>query len=332
MTGIEVESTMKPQALQDAIKAAASKKRNNVDSGGWKEPEVKGHKMTADEFQSLRTKRPQAPPAISSPSYPSSLHSNMGSPGGSGGVAEIVRKMEMELQEFQREKKALIDEMRSHRQRMSDSTDSVESLRREVDKLSSMVERLEGENKKLRDKVRYSSLNGSQSNLSLNPDNADLEKMERRVEQLEKENRLFRDKMKGAGINEIETLRSKIEKLEEERTREPGKTVIPTSRSKGLTPTSPDVPRTTVAPPRSPVASKAACIAPRSPASPSKPKTKPKAPTTPTSSPRLVTASDSTSSSNGAPYLKPHTAEKISKYQGKDFTGILLSSTNTRFC
>ena len=48
--------TMKPQALQDAIKAAAAKKKK-----GWVEPVVKQHKMTKEEYLQTKSPRPFAP-------------------------------------------------------------------------------------------------------------------------------------------------------------------------------------------------------------------------------------------------------------------------------
>lgn len=45
---------MKPQFLQDAIKANAMKKIQNREKGEWKEPVVKCHKMTAEEFKAAK--------------------------------------------------------------------------------------------------------------------------------------------------------------------------------------------------------------------------------------------------------------------------------------
>lgn len=42
---------MKPQSLQDAIKANALKKATARQNGGWKEPVVKVHKVTADDMK-----------------------------------------------------------------------------------------------------------------------------------------------------------------------------------------------------------------------------------------------------------------------------------------
>jgi hypothetical protein len=42
---------MKPQSLQDAIKANALKKAQARQSGGWKEPVVKVHKVTAEDMK-----------------------------------------------------------------------------------------------------------------------------------------------------------------------------------------------------------------------------------------------------------------------------------------
>jgi hypothetical protein len=62
---------MKPQSLQDAIKSAAMKKKTRIQSGGWKEPNVKQVKVTAADMKSSERARgsskgmgfmPPAPP------------------------------------------------------------------------------------------------------------------------------------------------------------------------------------------------------------------------------------------------------------------------------
>jgi hypothetical protein len=59
---------MKPQALQDAIKAQALARHKKIESGQWKEPVVKVHKVTADEM-GKGPKAVQAPPSKPSMSF-----------------------------------------------------------------------------------------------------------------------------------------------------------------------------------------------------------------------------------------------------------------------
>jgi hypothetical protein len=57
---------MKPQSLQDAIKAQALRKERARQSEGWKEPIVKQHKITADDLvkSPRRTQAPLAAPPL----------------------------------------------------------------------------------------------------------------------------------------------------------------------------------------------------------------------------------------------------------------------------
>lgn len=62
---------MKPQSLQDAIKAQALRREKARQSGGWKEPVVKEHKVTAEDLVKSPTRRLQSPIAAP-PIYASS--------------------------------------------------------------------------------------------------------------------------------------------------------------------------------------------------------------------------------------------------------------------
>lgn len=57
---------MKPQSLQDAIKAQALSKEKARQSGGWKEPVVKQHKVTAEDLVKSPSRRVQSPVATQS--------------------------------------------------------------------------------------------------------------------------------------------------------------------------------------------------------------------------------------------------------------------------
>lgn len=142
---------MKPQALQDAIKAAALKKRTKVESKGWKEPVVKKHQISAEEFAQAKSRRPQAPPAATAASPYSSLQQGGGGAGAAG--ADVLRKIEQQRREFQEEKDAIIAEMRSHRREMVDYKSCLSEVKKEVEDLKKLVWDLRAENKALRDKM-----------------------------------------------------------------------------------------------------------------------------------------------------------------------------------
>lgn len=56
---------MKPQSLQDAIKAQALRREKARQSGGWKEPVVKQHKVSAEDLvKSCPSRFPQSPAAV----------------------------------------------------------------------------------------------------------------------------------------------------------------------------------------------------------------------------------------------------------------------------
>ena len=52
---------MKPQSLQEAIKAQALAKARRREGGGWKEPVVKQHKITAEEMKACASPEAQTP-------------------------------------------------------------------------------------------------------------------------------------------------------------------------------------------------------------------------------------------------------------------------------
>jgi hypothetical protein len=68
---------MKPQSLQDAIKAQALRREKARQTGGWKEPVVKQHKVTADDLvksPSRRVLSPLAAPPIYASMAPSAVN------------------------------------------------------------------------------------------------------------------------------------------------------------------------------------------------------------------------------------------------------------------
>lgn len=126
---------MKPQALQDAIKTAAAKKKTRIDSSGWREPTVKQHKLTAEEYAQVKSKRPSVPPDTFA---------------AASGVSWDVpmQKMEQERVLFQREKDVLLAEMKSHREEMKDCRDQMNAMKVEIAGLKAKVEKLESSKSK----------------------------------------------------------------------------------------------------------------------------------------------------------------------------------------
>ena len=55
---------MKPQSLQDAIKAQALRKEKARQSGGWKEPVIKQHKVSAEDLVRSPSRAAQSPIAM----------------------------------------------------------------------------------------------------------------------------------------------------------------------------------------------------------------------------------------------------------------------------
>lgn len=123
---------MKPQNLQDAIKASASKKKDKISTGGWKEPVVKKHKMSAEEYKQI--KKPQAPMAVAgAPSYAS----------GSSAGTEIIQQMQRERNELKKETSSLLSELKEQRremkeyhQELKDNRSEMAQLRKDMAKMS----------------------------------------------------------------------------------------------------------------------------------------------------------------------------------------------------
>jgi myosin heavy subunit len=342
---------MKPQSLQDAIKAAAAKKRSKVEQGGWREPEVKAHKVTAEEFQAAKSGgcgvggRPSASSDASDGIAMTVIPNISASIGVSAQASsDILRKIEMERREFLKEKQEILNEMRANSREMTETQSNYASLRRNVALLESKVEKLEMENQTLREKVHtgVSSSKNHQSSSKINTTDLDLEKLEARVERLESENRKLKERIvSGGGRDEIDRLNFKLEKLEDRTTRLGDKiaaierleeetrglqeklssiSAMPSSLLTARTDAS--IPVT----PKSPTLSKTS-HAPSSPATPSKPPVATnslasKSPS-PTKAIKKTKSSSSLASSSldvrsgGTPIFKIFSAEKLSKHQGK---------------
>jgi phage shock protein A len=350
---------MKPQSLQDAIKAAAAQKRSKVEQGGWKEPEVKAHKMTADEYEAMKGRRPSVPsaPSSSAPAYSAPNSANNGSSNHnnnhqSHASAEMLRKLEQERNEFAREKQEILNEMKSCRRDMNETSASFASLQRSVDRLTNKVAALEEENQSLREKVRNNQTsatangNNNHSSSRIHSADLDLERLEGRLEKLETEHRKLKERIVSGGGDsgsdpDVDRLKLKMERLEAEtralrdkvanvdkledetRALREKLSALPSS-----TLTSPRNVTSVPVTPKSPATSKAT-YAPTTPVTPCKPPVSPaKASSSPTKTPKqtrstgsLKGAGDSASSlTNGGgsslPIYTLFSADKICKYQG----------------
>jgi hypothetical protein len=115
---------MKPQSLQDAIKDAALKNRTRRESGGWQEPLIKKHQISAEEFSKGKTL--QTPMTmVPQPSYSS----------GGVGSNEIVQKLDRERNEFKKERDILLTEMKGHREEMEQMRQEMNENRSEMEEL-----------------------------------------------------------------------------------------------------------------------------------------------------------------------------------------------------
>jgi len=113
---------MKPQELQDAIKAAALKKKAKVEKGEWKEPIEKRHRITREEF--AKAKKLQVPQGTSSMAL-TAAPMNM----------DLVHKLERERQEWRKEKDGLLEEMKLHRSEMDELRKEMTKLREDMQEL-----------------------------------------------------------------------------------------------------------------------------------------------------------------------------------------------------
>jgi hypothetical protein len=92
------QNIMKPQSLQDAIKANALKKATARQNGGWKEPVVKVHKVTADDM-----KRATPAAAMGGGGVPGTATAAMAMPTSSYELTAINGKLSEILQEIRKQ-------------------------------------------------------------------------------------------------------------------------------------------------------------------------------------------------------------------------------------
>lgn len=175
---------MKPQALQDAIKAAAAKKKERIANQGWKEPEVKKLQISKDEYQQIKSKA-QPVPVISNPV------STTGSSSNSTDISQLIVK---ERQEWKRDMMVLLKEVKESREEIgqlrkelrsttaasnnANSTNGklassakleeiVENLTSKVEDMGHEIEMLRRENEKLRGEVsaRFEEIRENQQDI-----------------------------------------------------------------------------------------------------------------------------------------------------------------------
>lgn len=126
---------MKPAFLQDAIKANALKKIQKRDRGEWKEPVIKQHKMTAEEFAAAKqAEKPRSYAAASSPMMGGAV-----STGPDPTTMKLLETVQYDLRTCKNENQLL-------RTELNKSKDEVSTMRNEI---KNCVE----ENKKLRSEV-----------------------------------------------------------------------------------------------------------------------------------------------------------------------------------
>jgi hypothetical protein len=168
---------MKSQCLQDAIKAQALKLSKARENGGWKEPVVKKHQVTADELRHARF--PVSAPPVVAPITPSTTATRMISTPDVTKMniemsnlsvqlreqKESLERAVSELNEAKQETRELKSERQTSFQEFRDEMDKIQQrLHFEIDRLASQLEEAKNEIRSLqRDNV---SLKGLQAEMA----------------------------------------------------------------------------------------------------------------------------------------------------------------------
>ena len=113
---------MKPQSLQDAIKAQALRKEKARQSEGWKEPYVKKYEITAADLVKSPTRQPQAPPAAP-PLYASAPLGN------NNQELEAIKKMVHRMQVDLQQQRADITALQKENKKLRAALDSPQQTR-----------------------------------------------------------------------------------------------------------------------------------------------------------------------------------------------------------
>jgi DNA repair exonuclease SbcCD ATPase subunit len=121
---------MKPQSLQDAIKAKALRKEQVRQENGWKEPYVKKYEITAAD---LVKSSPAQAPALASPMYATSAPAVLPTPDVSA-IKKMMQDMQSELKQqrmdiaaLQKENKELKEALQSVQQQLQQQQQTQQS-------------------------------------------------------------------------------------------------------------------------------------------------------------------------------------------------------------
>lgn len=109
---------MKPQSLQDAIKAAALKKRNKADSGQWKAPVVKKHTISKEEYEAEKL---QGSKKAVSPSGGGAMSSTQ--------LEQFQQQLSQMNQQWNRQREDILKELKLLKDIVQAQRDMIDALR-----------------------------------------------------------------------------------------------------------------------------------------------------------------------------------------------------------
>jgi len=115
---------MKPQALQDAIKLQAAKRKKRAAKKEWKDPYVKKHVITADEFKQAKESKKST---LQMPHVSSCLTSSAPSE-----TNNMVQQMQKMKHEFSKEKESLLSDMMNFKGEIDQCRSLMEGIRDEL--------------------------------------------------------------------------------------------------------------------------------------------------------------------------------------------------------
>jgi len=162
---------MKPQSLQDAIKAQALARAKKVERGEWKEPVVKEHKLTAEDLK--------ASPKVSAPATAAPMYAAV--PMNNAEVTAIKNLMQAKLlplvEGMSRELKgqnstisALQHENKEMRERFQQQANAVSNLKQDNNELKEMlklqmsaISAMQRENKELKELIKEQANNAERA-------------------------------------------------------------------------------------------------------------------------------------------------------------------------
>ena len=137
---------MKPQSLQDAIKAQALAKARKREGGGWKEPLVKQHKVTADDLK--------ASPKVQSPMAAAPLCTAASAPMNSSEVTAIKNMMQMKLMPLV---EGLSEELKQQKSAIFKLQEENKDLSNCLERQNHTISSLKQENRELKEMIQQQS-------------------------------------------------------------------------------------------------------------------------------------------------------------------------------